>query len=478
MDASRHRYAFHSMWCALLAWTGIASAQTLSSGSTGVDGAFMPGCSPTPCTVTVPLPPDGVFNYTTVDVPTGVTVLYTRNAANTPVTILAAEDVTIAGSININGNDGTSAANSGTVRKPGSLGGPGGFDGGWGAITGGPSASAGLGPGGGPPACCGATFGAPNTFISLIPLFGGSGGGGGNYTVGGGGAGGGGAIVIASSGSIVVTGSITANSGLQGANLGTCGSGGLGGSGGAIRLVARSITGTGSLSARGTPSGSCWGSGDGRIRLEAFTLGFTGTVAPGGSPGFTQSNAPGPVTAAGIPGLLALPSLAIASVGSVNAPAMPGASFTAADVTLPQEITNPVTVVLSLRNMPVGSPTAMSLKLIPNGGAVTTISIPAVSHTGTFASSTATTDVTLPLGQVSMLQAWATTTLSGEIARLFPLIDGEPVEQIALAAGGDGTSLLQLVTSSGKERRLDQLPVDERRLIAHAWQALRNTASQ
>src|SRR5437879_1006787 len=64
-------------------------------GSTGELGAFAPSCAPTPCTVTPPvtLPPGGVLNFTTVNIPAGVTVTFARNAANTPVTILATSEI-------------------------------------------------------------------------------------------------------------------------------------------------------------------------------------------------------------------------------------------------------------------------------------------------------------------------------------------------------------------------------------------------
>ena len=61
-------------------------AQTFSSGSTGADGAF----SPTANTTLTP-PANGVFNFTTVNIPAGVTVTIQKNAANTPATMLATE---------------------------------------------------------------------------------------------------------------------------------------------------------------------------------------------------------------------------------------------------------------------------------------------------------------------------------------------------------------------------------------------------
>ncbi|NOY84424.1 MAG: hypothetical protein GXO96_06325 [Nitrospirae bacterium] len=78
-------------------------AQTFISGSTGVDGAFSPAAD-----ITIPLPPDGVFNYTTVNIPTGETITYAQNSANTPVTILATGDVNIEGTLDIRCENGLS----------------------------------------------------------------------------------------------------------------------------------------------------------------------------------------------------------------------------------------------------------------------------------------------------------------------------------------------------------------------------------
>ena len=58
---------------------GPAPAATFSSGSTGSLGALAPVSN-----TTVVLPSDGILHYTTVSIPTGVTVTFQRNAANTP----------------------------------------------------------------------------------------------------------------------------------------------------------------------------------------------------------------------------------------------------------------------------------------------------------------------------------------------------------------------------------------------------------
>lgn len=92
-------------------------AQTFNSGSTGALGAFAPASN-----TTVVLPPDGVLNYTTVTIPAGVTVTFQPNSANTPVTLLAQGDVSIAGTINLNGQD--AVPYSGDAPSPPSLGGP------------------------------------------------------------------------------------------------------------------------------------------------------------------------------------------------------------------------------------------------------------------------------------------------------------------------------------------------------------------
>ena len=120
-----------------------SAAQSFSSGSTGTDGAFTPSCTPTPCTVVVPVPDTGVFNFTTVTIPVGVTVTFTPNAENTPVVMLATGDVTIAGTLDVSGQNAGVADLSGR-------GGPGGFAGGTGGnIVTGTTGSTGLGTGGG-----------------------------------------------------------------------------------------------------------------------------------------------------------------------------------------------------------------------------------------------------------------------------------------------------------------------------------------
>ena len=73
-------------------------AQAFDSGSTGADGSLAPSVS-----TELALPEDGVFNFTSVDIPEGVTLTFAKNSTNTPVVMLVSGDVSIAGSILLGG---------------------------------------------------------------------------------------------------------------------------------------------------------------------------------------------------------------------------------------------------------------------------------------------------------------------------------------------------------------------------------------
>src|SRR2546426_1234378 len=363
----------------VLLWVGTVAAQTYTSGSTGALGAFSPSSN-----TTVALPADGILNYTTFTVLAGVTVSFTPNSANTPVTLLATGDVTITGTLSVNGFPG--ATSGGNPPSPGGAGGPGGFAGGRGGFL---NATAppmgGLGPGGGGITTgdgLAGTYNVSCACFGLLPLFGGSGGGGGvggpGYS-GPSGGGGGGAIVIASSTKITVSGSITANGGARASILDGLGSpirSSGSGSGGAIRLIAPQIIGGGTVNA----AGGFIGGGNGVIRLETFNFGFSGTITPSPSVSFV----PGPVTAASNPALINLPTLVITSVGGVAVPSNPTGSLTSADVSLPSGTTNPVTVTLTATN--TTKEAIFTVRLIPQNGGASTGNNPA--SRGSFASST------------------------------------------------------------------------------------------
>jgi len=441
-------------------WAWPVSAQTFSSGSTGADGVFAPTAS-----TTVPLPPSGVFNFTTVTIPAGVTVTFARNVANTPVTMLATGDVTVAGTIDVSGSNGLNASSSGPFQPTGGAGGPGGFAGGQaGARNAVLPATGGQGPGGGGLSGLSNGFSATAS-ANLLPLIGGSGGGGTNGSggsTGNSGGGGGGAIVIASSTKIVVNGAVLADGGSGGVLittfLGDCVAAG-GGSGGTIRLVAPQIGGTGSLSASGQ-SRCGVSSPPGRVRLEAFNVAFAG----GTTPSAAVSLSTGPVTATSNPGLIKLPSLMITAIGGVAPPAAPTGTFATPDVVVPAGV-SPVTVTLAATNTPVGS--VFTVRLITQSGTFSTIN--STASTGTFASSTATASVPFPTGPISLINVFSSFTLT---ASLFPQIDGEPVERVMVAATYGEPSTVTLITKSGKEVRVDTLTAEVQLAFAKGLEAM------
>ena len=461
------RWALLGVLCLLAATVNVRAQNNFSSGSTGADGAFSPTASQT-----ILVPDSGVFNFTTVNIPAGVTITYTRNALNNkPVTILASGDVTIAGTINIDGRNGNSNGFGGS-------GGPGGFTGGAGGYGFDQSfnGTSGEGPGGGggglgsasvnPGSGGGGGFGtngaagvsqisgnagqAGQRFgtVTIIPLIGGSGGGGGasvNNSRGGAGGGGGGGILIASSGSITISGNISA----RGGNGAIGNAGGGGGSGGAIRLIANTVSGGGNLNTAGASGGGATvtfaggAGGQGYIRIEAFDFnGFVGTSTPTNIISFAL---PHPVTAPNAP------SLRIASIGGVNAPSSPlGTLQGVPDVIVPSTQSNPVTVALEASNLPLG--TIIQVTLTPTKGARTTVQSTGLA--GTEAASTATASINLP-GGISVVSALAVIDLA--LAKLDPIfLDGERVRRVEVAATFGGASELIYVTESGRRRALPQ----------------------
>lgn len=454
-----------SRWMQMIIFFLLMGAMTVpafafDSGSTGALGAFNPTVN-----ITVDLPEDGILNYTTINIPTGVTVTFTKNTTNTPVYMLATGNVTITGTISVT----ATAANTITPGK----GGPGGFDGGIGASPD-TSGGIGIGPGGGKTGVTdyhgygsgggGGGFGvegyiggrdASNSVngglggttygnASISALIGGSGGGSG-YGVGGtggGGGGGGGAILIASPGTISITGTITANGGNGGAAGANSGKGG-GGSGGAIKLMADVISGEGTLSAAGgsgsaasggTNSSKGGNGGYGRIRLEAQTIVRTS----GTTPAYTYSSTPAYVFPQN------LPVLAISSIGSVAAPAAPSGQYSSPDVVLPVGAANPINITVQASNIPVG--TTVTLTVQPQVG---NLSSGTVALSGTNESSTATKSFTLSTQYSSVVTATATFTLLA--SNDMPIFaGGERVVEMQVASVFGGSSSITYITESGK----------------------------
>lgn len=443
--------------CVLLSQSAYAA---FDSGSTGADGEFAPTSNKE-----LQIPESGIFNFTTVNIPSGVTVTFKKNSQNTPVTMLATGNVTIAGTINLN-------AGNGNYIIPGA-GGPGGFDGGQGGTvnqTGKRGEGPGGGSGGSPRTCCsggggcgggggfsgnggggatgyteapGGVGGAGYGNERILPAIGGSGGAGGGGTnsyVGGAGGGGGGSIVVASSGTINVTGTITANGG-TGANGEIYAGGGGGGAGGSIRLIANTIAGNGAINATGGGggyqgyNGIYGGSGSaGRIRLEASSITRTAGTNPPMSLGYPYAVIP-----------QNMPTLTITSAGGVDSPAVPKGSFGSPDVMLPFNAQNPITVVVNGANIPAG--TTVTLKASPAVGSAT-------SATGTLAgtdtSSSASIQVNISKAYPSVLTASVTFQLAS--LGMGPIYaQGELVEKVRVEAAMGGGSTMTYITASGKE---------------------------
>ncbi len=448
---------------------GYSLAHAFSSGSTGALGPFNPTTN-----TEVELPADGILNYTTVNIPTGVTVTFKKNAANTPVYLLATGDVTIAGTISVNGADGNG-------MWPGK-GGPGGFDGGLGGTINTPGGK-GFGPGGGNPGAvstnsttypsgsggggggfstsggnganngtyaAGGTGGGTYGNTKIIPMIGGSGGGGGagsasttpaNQHRGGAGAGGSGSILIASSGTITISGSITANGGKAGNSSGSYGGGGGGGSGGAIKLMADTIAGEGTISVSGGAGGTGGlagggAGGTGMIRFEANTI----TRVANTTPQYTYSY-PGTVFVTNVP------TLKITAVGGLNVPANPTGRYGSPDVTLPPTTTNPVTVNISATNIPVG--TTVTVTSAPEYGPSSSAS---GTLSGTDTSSSASISITLSTTYQSILTASATFTIQTAM-----YWDEERIEKVRIASTVGGASETVYITETGREIKSAEL---------------------
>jgi hypothetical protein len=256
----------------LVAWLPASGRAQVNSGGNGSDGAFNPA---TNTVINMADHPDGIYQYTSVNIPGGVTVTFVANANNSPVVWLVQSNCVINGTVGLNGHMPTGTPYPSYPAYPiGGVGGPGGWPGG----SGGNSPTPGQGPGGGGVPAGSAGFGtsgwsrwdsgqAGNVYgnSSLIPLLGGSGGaGGGSWASGGGG--GGGAILINASGFVELNGLIDVH--------GTTGFYSGGASSGGVRLVALNFTGTGSINAGNNTDGG----GNGRVRVDVLQNTFSGQI--------------------------------------------------------------------------------------------------------------------------------------------------------------------------------------------------------
>ena len=368
-----------------------AQAQ-VNSGSNGSDGVFNPTMS---TVINMAAHPNGIYQYTSVNISNGVTVTFIPNAANSPVTWLVQSNVVINGKVDVSGQRCYNT-------DQGATGGPGGYAGG----QGGQFATAGQGPGGG----TGLSGNGPGSYATghspygntfLIPLLGGSGGAGTTNLPNGssGGGGGGGAILIAASGQINLNGTINAYGGSASFTYGV--SGGVttsGGSGGGIRLVATQFSGSGNINASGNIDDIGFGNngGQGRIRVDSYVNTFSGAMS--GSNTLGSQFVIIPVAGQGV-------QLTVTSVGGVSVSASPTGILTTPDAVLSAQQDNPIPVVVSCVNLPLNTLITVSVK--PANGAA--VSATGYNNTGTLAASTATIPIVMPRGG-GLIYATATTS--------------------------------------------------------------------
>jgi|GEM_PF-2679635 len=231
------------------------------SGSTGTEDLHV-SCSYEGETTYLNVGLSGIrhFNSITIDegcilkfIPTGNGIGMSSN----PVRLLVREDVTIHGTINLDGTPGELGSTN--YAAAGGIGGPGGYNGGVSGHTN-HQPQAGYGPGGGAGASlasngnCSSSSGANGSLtprandIRYQMLIGGSGGGGGCNSSSSryyGGGGGGGAMLIAANGTITINGEVSA----IGADTGSSNSYHAEGAGGVVHFIANRVAGSGNVAA-------------------------------------------------------------------------------------------------------------------------------------------------------------------------------------------------------------------------------------
>jgi len=433
----------------LVAWLPARGRAQVNTGSDGHDGVFAPA---TNTVIDMHDHPDGIYQYSTVNIPSGVTVTFIPNANNTPVTWLVQNNCVISGTVDVSGKAG-----SGIV--PGQ-GGPGGGAGGYGGQGDSPQPHRGFGLGGGDSGSSGAAFGGNASYATagvvqaseaaagltygnkyLVPLLGGSGGGG-SYTdtlySSGGGGGGAGAILIASDRAIFLEGTVGATGGRSG-NSYPCGTG----SGGGIRLVAPLIAGTNGVAYCNSNAG-----GSGYVRLDVLDDQFVGRLSGSATRGFN------PILIAPAQSV----TLAIQSIAGNAVPGNPTGVLATPDVTISGQQANPIPVVVSCATVPLNTPITVVVK--PVNGAMVLGS--GMNSTGTQASSTATVSVNMPRGGGII---YATTVIgvgggggasiddgskAASYAQTGLTTDGERFAKMEITAGLNGAQQVAYITGSRK----------------------------
>jgi hypothetical protein len=330
-----------------------------------------------------------VFKYSSVNIASGVTLSFKNNASHAPVVWLVNGNVTISGTVNLDGANGVISSTTPGPTEPG----PGGFRGGppfqsatllpgYGF---GPGAPVGYHTGGsysqvGAGTSPGTAYG--NTLI--VPLVGGSGGAAYSATSDRSGGAGGGAILIAATAQVTVNGTISAVGG-DISSVEGCGSGG------AVRIMANALGGTGIIRAIGGIAGSTSG-GDGFIRLEALSVGGNLNVLPATAvePPTSPVTLWAPTTA---------PSVRVVSVGASAVPSDPSSSLGPAPADVRFYSAAPLTVTIETKNVDTVN-SKVTLRVTPKYGPA--VLVAATYASGTTATALWTAPVSVPQGFSAM----------------------------------------------------------------------------
>jgi hypothetical protein len=392
----------------------------------------------------------GVYNFTTFNLPAGVSLGFIPDSLNRPVQFLDSGDVTIAGVLTVSGKE--------SQGKKGGAGGPGGFNGGDGGgdttstvLLGAPGA----GPGGGNGRASNNYAGGSLLIANqlLTPLIGGSGGGGGSGNVanpGDGGSGGSGSLLLASNGTITLNGTIYAAGGSTsnpGRNYGDGGNASAG-SGGAVRLVGSTVTGSGTVNVTGGANINCCVTGGaGFVRIEAFTN--TGISVVGAS-SFLRPTTPSPAIPPN------LPSIKIASIGGISAPANgTGGLPTQPDISFGQPQSGTVLLNLTTSGIPINTTftvrvAALDGKYSNNGEARV--------FTGTTSASGGSASISVPYGN-SVVDVYAAFQPTAQTALRFEKAIGEKIARAEVSARYGGGSEVYFITKSGRRIASSQIAV-------------------
>jgi hypothetical protein len=395
-----------------------AQIQVFTSGSDGSDGALnitAPGVTYfDPVALKINPKGDNIFNFTTINIAANSILKISEVKVHGPVYFLASGDVTIAGVIDISGDNSPGTTATAAEQIP-AFAGSGGYSGGLGGVHGDANHQAlpGNGPGGGAAGDINAssTYAVGGTFTTnrfLVPLVGGSGGGGtnDNSQYGAQGGAGGGAILIASSTKItLVSNDSAAPDGYQNGSVaargGYGGSRGCGGAGGAVRLVSNTITWTNDFSSiyvEGNGGQNAAGAckvfpQSGFIRLEGNTVHSIDHIGLNGP--FVVS----------LPFALNLPTAPppVIKVDSISGVTINANPFSFPDTTI--NTGSPVPVVIKATNLPTGA--TVTLYLLSDTAANQAIP---VTLAGTTQTSSGTVNVTFPSGGTRgfVKASWAT----------------------------------------------------------------------